>query len=117
MEGDVFDAQGLDLGQVGARGESAIEARLPWGLAVQVLLSLHHVYGQRRVGRIALLDHRVRDQTGSAAGQAELVAVQGVAVVLDDDVGVGLEDGYELFAGGDLLVVEDAGLRMRRSVW
>ena len=36
------------------------------------------------------------------------MTVQGLAVVLDDDIGVLLEDADELLAGRDLFVVEDS---------
>ncbi len=36
VEGDIFDTQGLDISQVGASSETAVEAHLAWGLAVQI---------------------------------------------------------------------------------
>ena len=52
---------------------------------------------QRAVGRIAIGDQAVQDQIRAAAGQADLVAVELVTAILDDDVGVRLEDREDFF--------------------
>jgi hypothetical protein len=51
------------------------------------------------VGRVAGFDDEVEDQSASAGGEIEFVAVVDVAAALDDDVGMRLEQAYQLLAG------------------
>jgi hypothetical protein len=111
-ESDVLDTERLDVGQVGFRGEAAVEADLARRLAVQSALSLDHLDRERRVGRVAFFDDHIRHETGCTRRQADLVAVQRFASVLDDDVRMRLEDGDQLLGGRHRLSAEHATLRL-----
>jgi len=89
-EGHVLDPELLDLGQVTAGGEATIKAGLTRGLAEELLVPLDHLDREGRVSGVALLDDRIGDETGSATGQAQLVAELSLAVVFDDNIGVRL---------------------------
>ncbi len=62
------------------------------------------------VGGVAPHDETAEDHGRGAAGEEDLVPVFGIPSSLDDDVGVVLEEGDDLFRGGDLLSLEDAPL-------
>lgn len=55
---------------------------------------------------------RSSTRIGPVGGEAHLVAVQRLALVLDDDVGVVFEDRDDLVAGFDLLSEHDAPVRL-----
>jgi len=72
--------------------------------------AVEHAGEEGGVGGIAVFDDPVEDEAARASGEGELVTVVGVAAVLADDVGVGLEDRDQLLVGGNGFAVEDAAL-------
>jgi hypothetical protein len=56
------------------------------------------------VCRVAAFNHTIQDQIGSATGQANFVAVERLAPIFYDDVGVRLEDRDDFLLGRDLLI-------------
>src|SRR5439155_15698679 len=58
------------------------------------------------------LDDNIQDQAALAGDQVELVSVLHVAATLEDDVGMRLEQAYQLFAGRHRLAVKDAPLAL-----
>ena len=62
------------------------------------------------VGRVACLDDEIQDQAASAGGQIELVTVIDIATALDDNVGMRLEEAYQLLIGGHRLAAQDPSL-------
>lgn len=105
-EDHVLDPLALGKLEVVAGSESAIRGNLSRISSVDLLLPNKAPFEQRRVGRIALLHHMVDDQRGPACGQRHLVTEQRLPPVLDDDVGVRLEDRNDLFRGRHLFSVD-----------
>ena len=62
------------------------------------------------VSGIAPHDETAEDHGRGAAGKEDLVPVLGISSSLDDDVGVVLEEGNDLFRCGDLLSLEHTPL-------
>src|SRR4030042_1974625 len=73
--------RGGGAGSGGARGgivggrEAAVEAGLAGRAAVERVLAHEHRHGPRGVGRIALGDGAVEDETGGSAREEDLVTV------------------------------------------
>src|SRR6266542_5521974 len=55
-------------------------------------MPVDHLFGQRRIGRISFENRAVGDERRTAARQANLMAIERVAMVFDDDVGVLFEN-------------------------
>jgi len=53
-----------------------------------------------------------RDETGAASGEEYLVPVVGLAAILDEHIGVRLEEGHYFLCCWYLLAVEDASRRL-----
>src|SRR5262249_58001140 len=99
-EYDVADTERLDFAEVVARAEAAVEHDLLWLGAEHLDRASGELDRLVLVDWIAALDHTVDDQARSASGEKDLVAVQRVAPVLPDDVGVRLEDRDDLLRCG-----------------
>jgi hypothetical protein len=81
--------------------------------AVQLFdLMLEHRQEALGVGGVAGLDDDIEDQTAVAGDQVELVSVLHVAGTLDDDVGMRLEQAYQLLTGRHHLAIKDAPLAL-----
>jgi hypothetical protein len=65
-ETHVPDPRGLGVPQIGLGGVAAIEGRLPWDLAIDLLLPLDHASGECGVRRVAVLDHPIQDESGAS---------------------------------------------------
>lgn len=107
-EGHVGDPPALQAGEIGLGREATVEGRLARRSTVEVDLSVDHRLGQGDVGGVALEQDAIEDQRRGAAGQTDLVTVEGFAAVLPDDVGVLLEERDHLLAGRDALAAEHA---------
>lgn len=70
--------------------------------------TLRELGGLGGVGGVAAFHKAIHDQPGGAAGEEHLVAVQRVAAILADDVGVRLEDRDHLLGRRHGLMLEDA---------
>lgn len=98
VEGDVLD--------VGLRGEAAVEGRLLGPSAVQLGHLLQEPDSPGGVGRVAVGHHAVEDEPGGAAGEEHLVAELHRPLLLDDHVGMGLEDRKHLLGRRHPLALE-----------
>ncbi len=90
VEGHVADATGFGSTQIIAAGIAAVVRRLTRRTAVKSDVAFQHRQQAFAAGRVARFDDEVEDQSASAGGQIELVAVVDVAAALDDDVGMRL---------------------------
>lgn len=99
----ILDLSLLGSGQVGFGSKAPIQGHFQRVAPVNLQLPVKHRERQFGIGRIALSDHTVGDQVGGSHTQTHLVPVVGLPAVLDDDVGVGLEDRDDLLGGRDFL--------------
>ncbi len=97
----------LGKGKVVLRGKAPVGRHLPGHATIQFLLPLEHRPVLLGVGRITTHDQTIKDHGGAAAREKDLVPVLGLTALLDDDVGVILEEGDHLLRGGNLLSLED----------
>ena len=109
-EAHVLDAHGFGGLQIGLRSKSAVQSSFERVAPIDPFLPIEHGFCQGHIGRIAFDDLTIEDQVRAAAGQTNLVAEERVAPVLDDDVGVILEDRHDLLGGRHLLTIDDAAL-------
>ena len=87
--------------------------RLTRRRAVRGDVALQHRHEPLAVGRVAGLDHEIEDQAAPAGAQVELVTVLDVAVALDDDVGMRLEQADQLLLRRHRLAVQHPPLALR----
>src|SRR5262249_49625618 len=91
-----------------ARAEASIEDDLLWLVAEHLDRTLRELHSFGGVGWVAALHEAIDDQSRGAPGEEHLVAVQGLAAILADDVSVRLEDRAHLLARRHALLLEDA---------
>ena len=64
---------------------------------------------------VAGLDDDIEDRAALAGDQVELVSVPHIAGALDDDVGMRLEQAYQLLAGRHRLAIKHAPLALGKD--
>ena len=80
-------------------------------------LTLEHDLCQRAVGRIAIGDQAVQNQIRAAAGHTDFMAVKLFTTILDDDVGVRLEDRKDFFGSRYLFPGDHPSLGLRDDLF
>ena len=93
----VFDLFLLCYLKVFLRSKATVKGHLERIATINLMLPIQHLRGQGGIGRIALNNDTVGDQPGTTASDTYLVSIQGVTVILDDNIGVRLKDGDDLF--------------------
>jgi hypothetical protein len=111
---DIFDLTWSRLGlfQIVLGCKAAVKADLERITAIDLFLPIQHRDGQIHIGRIAFDNQTVQDQIGSPAGQADLVAEDRIAAVLDDHIGVRLKQRYHLVLGRNALTQHNPALSL-----
>ena len=97
----------LGKGKVALRGKTTVGGYLPGHAAILLLLPLKHRRVLFAVGRIAPENQAVKDHGGHTTREKDLVAELGLTPLLDDDVGMVLEEGDYFLRDGNLLLLED----------
>jgi hypothetical protein len=110
--GAILDAARLGGGEIVLASITAIGGDLPRRRAAAGDLALEHWQEALGIVKIASLDDDIEDQAAVAGGQVELVSILHVTGTFDDDVGMRLEQTYQLLAGRHRLTVKDAPLAL-----
>jgi hypothetical protein len=114
-EDDVLDAERAELGEISSRSKSTVEDDVARHAPRHFGGALHRRYRERRIARIAGERLKIEHHSRRTGGKADLVAVERLASVLDDHVGMGLEDGHDFFLRWHLLLMHHATDRLIRD--
>lgn len=77
--------------------KAAVKAHLERITLVDLFLTIEHWDGQIHIGWIAALNNAIEYQIGGTACQTNLVPIDCISPILDNDVGMRLKDGDNLF--------------------
>jgi hypothetical protein len=88
----------------------AVEGDLEGIASIELTLAIEHLIGEARVSRVTLTDETIGDEVRCTTGEAEFMAIEGVSMILHDDVGVGFKQGDDLLRGGHRFPMEDPPL-------
>ena len=92
----VFDLLCFCSLQILPGSKSTVQRRFERVAPIDLLLPIAHHFRQGDIRGVAFNDPAIEDQIRPAAGKTHFVSVNCVAAVLDDDIGVLLEDRYHL---------------------
>lgn len=87
--------------QVILRSKTSVKTHLERIALVYLFLTIKHRDGQIHIGWIAALNDTIQNQIGGTTGQTYLVSVDDISAIFDNDIGVWLKDGKDLFLSRD----------------
>ena len=111
-EANVFDLHCFSGFKVWLRCKSTVQGCLEWVSPVNILLPVEHRLRQGDIGRISFNDDTIKDQIGTPPGQTNFVAVMGITPVLNDNVSMLLENGYNLLACRNTFALQNSSFSL-----
>ena len=109
---DVLDLFGLRPFKVPFRGKAPIQGNLEGIAAIDLIMTVEHLFHQGGVSGITFDDKTICNQIGRPHTEANLMSVKNVPAIFLDDIGVGLEEGTDLLLSRNALTVKDSTGRL-----
>ena len=104
---DILDIFRLRPLKVLFRCKAPIQGNLEGIAAINLIVTVKHLFHEGSVRRIAFDDKTVRDQIGRPYTEANFMPIESIPAIFLDDVRVGLEERNNLVLSRNALTVKD----------
>ena len=109
-EAHILDVFGCGGGEVLFARKPIVQGDLKGIASTELKLTIEHLIGYGRVSRVVLTDETIGNEVRYTTGETECMTIEGVSMILHDDIGVRFKQGDNLLRGGHRFPMEDPPL-------